>query len=225
MHRTRSFHCALSVVALLLLSACAGNKAQPFDYSAYKANMPKSILVLPPVNQTPDVRATFSMLAQVSKPLAESGYYVLPVTLVHETLQENGISEATLAHGLPASKLRDIFAADAALYITMTRYGTVYQVIDSNTTVAAQAKLIDLKTEQVLWTGSAMASTAEQQNQQQGGLAVLLITALVKQIAGSLTEQSHPMAGVTSQRLLSAGRPNGMLFGPRSPRFGQETPP
>lgn len=221
MNRTH-YTTVFAAIAVAVLSGCATNKAQPYDYSQYKASNPKSILVLPPVNQTPDVRASYSMLAQVTNPLAESGYYVLPVTLVDETLKENGITEAPDAHGLPATKLREIFGADSALYITMTRYGTVYQVVDSQTTVTAQAKLVDLKTQQVLWTGSASASTAEQQNQQQGGLAGMLITAIVKQIIGNVTDQSHPMAGVTSQRLLRAGRPNGLLYGPRSPLYAKE---
>ena len=97
--------------------------------------------------------------------------------------------------------------------------GRIYRVLDSATTVTAEAKLVDLKTGSTLWAGKASASTAEQQNQQQGGLAVLLIAAVVKQIIGSVTDQSHPMAGVTSQRLLRAGRVDGLLYGPRSPLY------
>ena len=209
-------------LVLLILSGCSTKPAVPFDYTSYKASDPKSILVLPPVNNTPEIRAPYSLLSQVTFPLAESGYYVLPVSLVDETLKENGITQANDAHALPTAKLREIFGADAALYITMTRYGTVYKVIDSHTTVSAEARLVDLKTDAVLWTGSASASTAEQQNQNQGGLAVMLVSALIKQIVGTVTDQSHPMAGLTSQRLLRAGRPHGLLYGPRSPLYRQE---
>lgn len=208
-------------LAIAILSGCATPKA-PFDYTEFKHSNPKSILVLPPLNNTPEVRASYSMLAQVTNPLSESGYYVLPITLVDETLKENGVTQAADAHSLPSAKLVEFFGADAALYITMTRYGTVYKVLDSHTTVSAEARLVDLKTNKVLWTGAASASTAEQQNQQQGGLAVLLISALVKQIVGTVTDQSHPMAGLASQRLLRAGQPYGLLYGPRSPFFNKE---
>jgi hypothetical protein len=93
--------------------------------------------------------------------------------------------------------------------------------LDSHTTVAAEARLVDLKTNKVLWTGKASASTAEKPNQNQGGLAGMLITAIVKQIVGTVTDESHPMAGLASQRLLSAGNVNGMLFGPRSPNYNK----
>ena len=159
------------------------------------------------------------MLAQVTRPLAESGYYVLPVTLVDEAFKENGLTEATDMHALAPAKLREIFGADAALYITMTRYGTVYQVLGSVAIVTAEARLVDLKTNNVLWTGSASANSEEGRSQQQGGLAALLITALIKQVVGTVVDQSHPLAGITSQRLLAAGRPGGLLHGPRSPLF------
>lgn len=211
----------IAALAIIVLSGCATQKTPPppYDYTLLKESKPRSILVLPPLNQTPEVRASYSMLAQVTQPLSESGYYVFPVSLMDETLKENGVTEASDAHQLPASKLREIFGADAALYITMTQYGTVFRVLDSITTVTAEAKLVDLKTGSVLWTGNASASSAEQQNQQQGGLAGLLIAAVVKQIIGSVTDQSHPMAGVTSQRLLKAGRAYGLLYGPRSPLY------
>jgi hypothetical protein len=217
-----SFKFLASALAIVVLSGCANKPRVPYDYTEFKLSNPKSILVLPPINKTPEVRAPYSMLAQVTFPLAESGYYVLPVSLVDETLKENGVTQAQDAHALSSAKLRDIFGADAALYITMTKYGTVYQVLDSNTTVSAEARLVDLKTDKVLWTGTASASTAEQQNQQQGGLAGVLLTAIVKQIVGTVKDHSHPMAGLTSQRLLSAGRINGLLYGPRSPQYSKE---
>lgn len=213
---------AVSALAVVVLSGCASKPPEPYDYTEYKLSNPKSILVLPPINKTPEVRAPYSMLAQVTAPLAESGYYVLPVSLVDETLKENGITQAQDAHELPTAKLHEIFGADAVLYIAMTQYGTVYKVLDSNTVVAAEARLVDLKTNKVLWTGNASASTAEQQNQNQGGLAVMLVSAIVKQIVGTVADHSHPMAGLTSQRLLKAGRHHGMLHGPRSPLYNQE---
>lgn len=208
------------VVTLALLTGCA-TPPKPYDYTAYKEAKPASILVLPPLNATPDVQATPSVLAQVTYPLAESGYYVLPVSLVDETLKNNGMHSAQEAHDIPFAKLREIFGADAGLYTKVTRYGSVYQVINSETTVTLEAKLVDLRSGQMLWEGSASASSAEQNNSSQGGLIGLLVKAVVDQIIASTTDRSHPMAGIASQRLLSAGRPNGLLFGPRSPNHGK----
>jgi hypothetical protein len=208
------------VVASLMFSGCA-TKA-PYDYTAYKESRPRSILVLPPINNSPEVAATYSVLAHATRPLAEAGYYVMPVTLVAEAFKENGLTQPSDMHATSTDKLREIFGADAALYITIKKYGTTYQVIDSETLVAAEANLVDLKTGKTLWTGGAQASSAENNNQQQGGLVGLLITAIVKQVVASTFDHSHQMAGVATTRLLSAGLRNGLLYGPRSPNYGKD---
>ena len=83
------------------------------------------------------------MLSQATVPLAESGYYVLPVALVEETFRQNGLTVPADIHAVPVAKLREIFGADAALYVTVTEYGSKYQVISSVTRVAANARLVD----------------------------------------------------------------------------------
>lgn len=209
---------ALAATAALL-TACANPPR--VDYAAFKASRPRSILVLPPVNNSPDVNATFSVLSQMTQPLAESGYYVLPVALVSETFKENGLSNAHDIHAVAPAKLREIFGADAALYVTVTRYGAAYTVFDSAAVVSANATLLDLASGQTLWQGAASASSSENNNNQ-GGLAGMLVAAVVKQIMHSVSDTSHPVAGVASQRLLSAGHPNGLLYGPRSPHYDKQ---
>ena len=46
---------------------CAG--IPPHDYSAYLDHMPRSILVLPPVNESTAVMAPYIYLATVTRPL------------------------------------------------------------------------------------------------------------------------------------------------------------
>ncbi len=101
--------------ATALLTGCAAPVKT--DYSAFRAAKPASILVLPPLNDSTDVNATFSMLAQSTYPLAESGYYVMPVTLVNETFHQNGLTMPADMHEVPVAKLKEIFGADAALYV------------------------------------------------------------------------------------------------------------
>lgn len=203
-----------------LATGCASHK--PYDYTAYKQSRPRSLLVLPPLNESPEVAASYGMLSQVTMPLAEAGYYVLPVTLVDETFKQNGMSTASDIHGVAPAKLKDIFGADAALYVTVSKYGTRYSVISSDTVVSASAKMVDLKSGAVLWSGFATASNNEGNNNSGGGLVGLLVTAALKQIINSATDASHDMAGVTSQRLFSAGHNGGLLYGPYSPRYGTD---
>lgn len=218
---SKLFHRVLMLLGVATLAAGCSAPTKNVDYAAFKESHPRSIVVLPPLNNSPDVNATFGMLAQATLPLAESGYYVVPITLMAETFRQNGLTAAHDVHEVPAARLREIFGADAALYMTVSRYGTTYMVFDSAAIVTADARLVDLKTGQTLWSGSATASSSESNNQQ-GGLVALLVVAVIKQIANNVADKSFDVAGITSQRLLGAGRPNGLLYGPRSPRYGTD---
>jgi hypothetical protein len=209
---------AACVVPAVFFVGCATQKA-PYDYTAFKAAKPRSILVLPPLNNSPEVKATNSVYAQVTYPLAEAGYYVLPVALVGETFKQNGLTDAADIHAVDIRKLGDIFGADAALYVTIANYGASYTVVNSVVVVSVNAKLVDIKTGTILWTGSASASNNEGGNNGGGGLVGALVAAAVKQIINSVSDTSHPVAGVANSRLLSAGHANGILYGPRSENY------
>ena len=210
----------VSVCVLALLTGCA--ERNTIDYTAYKQSRPKSILILPPLNESPDVKATYSMLSQVTYPLAEAGYYVMPVALVDETFRQNGLSTPADIHQLPPNKLHEIFGADAGLYVTVSDYGTRYMVLSSATVVTASAKLVDLKSGTTLWTGSASASS-EEGRQNQGGLIGMLVAAAINQIISNVQDDAgYPIAGMTSTRLLTPQPNGGILYGPRSPKYGTD---
>jgi hypothetical protein len=210
-------------LAAILMTACATQKPVAIDYTAFKASKPRSILVMPPVNRSPEVAASLSMLSVATMPLAEAGYYVMPVTLVYETFKQNGITVADDAQNVALERLRQIFGADAALYITVDNYGVSYKILDSVVEVKASAKLVDLRTGAQLWQGSAVASSAEGSNSNNsGGVVGLLVSAVIKQIINSTSDQSHVIANRASQRLLATGNAGGLLYGPYNPKYGTD---
>jgi hypothetical protein len=213
---------ALAAGASLLLAACVTPPRQVTDYSAYRASRPRSILVLPPVNRSPEVKAPMSILSAAAIPLGEAGYYVIPVTLSEETFKQNGVTVADEAQALPLDKLREIFGADAALYIAIDRFGVSYRVLDSVVEASASARLVDLRSGDVLWRGSAYVSTGQNNNNSGGGLIGMLVSAAMKQIINSVTDRSHEVGRAASYQLLSARRPNGLLYGPYHPGFGTD---
>lgn len=205
------------IIFLLLQCSCAAMKNQKptFDYTAFKASQPRSILVLPPINHTTEINAGLSVLSLASFPLAEAGYYVLPVALTSETFKQNGITVAEDAQSIPLPKLREIFGADAGLYITINKYGSIYRVIDSATTVGVDAKLVDLRTGHMLWLGSAHASSNEHQNRQfNNGVIGMLVSAVVNQVVNQSTDASHQVADIAVNRLLYPSGDGSMLYGP-----------
>jgi hypothetical protein len=50
----------------------------------------------------------------------------------------------------------------------------------------------------------------------------MLAQALVEQIVNTMADTTYDIAGIADNRLLRAGRMNGMLYGPRSPMFGKD---
>ncbi|MBP7517155.1 MAG: DUF799 domain-containing protein [Desulfobulbus sp.] len=207
---------------LFALGGCA-KPAPPYDYTAFTRSKPRSILVLPPLNSSPEVKAGHGVLAQVAFPLAESGYYVFPVAVVEETFVNNGLTQADDIHAVSLEKLYDIFRADAVLYLHVREYGTRYQVVVSDTRVTLDGRLVDLRSGEQLWNGTATASSTEQHGTNQGGLAGLLAQALVEQIVHSVADTTYDIAGMADNRLLHAGQPHGLLYGPRSPLYGTDS--
>lgn len=205
-----------AALALAVAATGCATPPPPFDYSAFMRARPASLLVLPPLNDSPDIKATPGVWAQATRPLAEAGYYVLPSTLVDETFRQNGLNMAAEIQAVSTEKLRGFFGADAAVYLRVKQYGTSYKVVSSDTRVELEGRIVDLRTGELLWQGTAVASSAEQQQQTQGGLIGLLVMAVVQQIVSTTTDAAYGYAGVASDRLLGAPRHNGVLPGPRS---------
>jgi len=210
----------ITILLITVLSGCATQKPG-FDYTEFKKSKPKSILVLPPINSSVDVNATYSFYSNISKPLGEAGYYVFPVSLVNEMFKENGFSSPNDMHTISHGKLYEIFKADSALYLNVKSFGTKYMVVSSAAVVTVDAQLVDLRSGVTIWTGTATASSDEGKDNNQG-LAGLLVAAIINQIASNIVDQSHSIGKITSARLLSGGLKNGVLYGPRNLNYTTE---
>lgn len=213
---TRYLQLLALLATTLVFTGCATQQAN-VDHSAFRQHQPKSILVLPPLNNTSDLRATYSVMSSTTLPLAEASYYVFPVALVDQTFKENGLQNPGEMHQASLEKLNEIFGADAALYITIKNYGAASALAGGSVVVTAEAVLIDTRTSTKLWQGQASASDAEGK-QNQNGLVGLLIQGIINQVANSVGDPGYRIGRITNQRLLATGG-RGLLPGPRAPRF------
>ena len=207
-----------SIAALCSLWALAGcQTVAPYDYTNFRAHPPRSILVLPPLNESTAVQGTYSYLSTVTQPLSELGYYVFPVDIVDQFLKENGMPTAGEMHQVPLAKAAEIFGADSILFVTLKQYGSKYQVLSSTTTVSAEAKLIDTRTGLLLWEGKGMA----QQGSNGGGNIIgELIAAAVTQAINSKTDPAHQVSRLANQSMFFK-KDAGLPFGPYNPKYGK----
>lgn len=210
----------LCAFAALFLGACAGSQPEVYDYSAFLQTKPRSIVVVMPTSDSSEIKASAAVLANALYPLSEAGYYVFSPALVNETFKNNGIYDAAEIAQISTHKLKQIFGADAALYLNVADYGTSYMLINSVTRVSVAATLVDLNTGAVLWQKSAAA--ANDSGGGGGDLIGMLVSALVKQIADSVSDASFDLSARTDAILFSTDCRDCLLYGPYSPRYGQD---
>jgi hypothetical protein len=202
-----------AVLVPLVLAGCA---AKPYDYTNFRAHRPRSIVVLPPLNESTAVEATWGYLSTVTRPLAERGYYVFPIAVVDQFLKENGLPTAGEMHQVPLNKVVEILGADAVLFITVEQYGSKYQVINTATTVGARARLVDSRTGVLLWEGRRVV----QQNSSSGqsNLIAMLVVAAVSQIVNTSVDAAHGVSRTTNAILFHT-KDQGLLPGPYHPEY------
>ena len=141
----------LPLLAFLLLSlGCAA--APPLkDYTAFRAADPRSILVVPVVNNTTNVEAPGLFLSTLSIPIAERGYYVFPVNMVKRVLDDEGLSDPNLVHGADTARLCNLFGADAVLYVSIEAWTAKYILINTEVIVEFDYVMKDGKTGDTIW--------------------------------------------------------------------------
>jgi hypothetical protein len=196
---------------LVFMAGCV--TTPPFDYSSFRKHRPRSILVLPPLNQTTDVNAPYTYLSTITQPLAECGYYVFPVAVVDAYMKENGLPSPEEMHGVALDKIRNIIGADAVLYVTIEEWGQKYIVIQSITTIRAKARLVDTASGEVIWQGTQAVS----QGSGGGGDPIaMLITAAVTQVINTMVDYTHDLSRVANYGMIYDGK-QGFLAGPYLP--------
>jgi len=207
---------ALLAPLLLALPACAA-APKPYDYGPFLDHMPLSVLVLPPLNESPEVGASYCLLAAMPRALAERGYYVFPPAVVDALLKENGLPGPGEMHQVPVQRLAEVTGADAVLYLTIRQWGTRYVVIDSSTILSVEGRLVDARSGTEIWSGTAGVADSSSSGRHDN-LASLLVAALVTQVVHTAADRAHELAPAAAGGLVgSPGR--GFLLGPRHAGF------
>lgn len=101
-----------------VISSCgvANQVTRESQYAALYNNMPLTILVMPPINNTSNVEAKDLLYTSISRPLAEAGYYVISPLLAMDVLKAESAYDSELFIDKPLTKFRDYFGADAVVF-------------------------------------------------------------------------------------------------------------
>ncbi len=204
---------AAPVYLLILLSGCA---AQPNkdNLSLFYAHQPRSILVVPVLNESPEINASSVFISTITKPLAERGYYVFPVYLTSLILRDFGLAEAGHIHQLAPQRLYELFGADAALFVVIKDWSSQYLLIQSTVVVEAEYTLIDTQTGNMLW--QSRQRVAQDSSGTGGGLIGMVVSAAVN----ALFTDYLPLARKSNDQAFIA--PKGLPAGPYHVDFGKD---
>jgi len=121
---------------------------------------PKSILVLPAINTTSAADAADQFRYTITKSLAEQGYYVFPIHLVDSFFKSENLPDAELISNIPVKKLKEIFQADAILFINIFNWDTDYEIASSSVDVGLSYSLIDANSEEEIWQGNIFSNSS-----------------------------------------------------------------
>lgn len=210
-----------SLSVLLTLIGCVSQ--EKYDYQAFRSSSPKSILVVPVVNNTVEVLAGDLFLCTIPQPLAERGYYVFPVNLVKETLEDEGLNDSHLVHQADPARLAEIFGADAVLYISIEQWTAKYVVVNTTVEVDFKYLLKDGKSGQTLWRHRQLARYSTQQGNSGNVLADLVAGAIIATV-----EKAFPEAKLLQLTRQANGESvsapyTGVPHGPYSAEYGKDT--
>lgn len=198
---------------LLLFSACAA----PVNYGLFREKIPDSILIIPPLNSSVEVEAPYVYLSTVSRPVAEMGYYVFPVAVVDAFMKDNGLPSPGEMNGVSLNKINEVFGADAVLYLEILDWGQKYQVLQSNTVVNIQARLVDVQSGLTLWQRE-VHEIRSSGGSNDGVLGMLISAAVTQALKANNLSQMRDLAKAANHSLFRRSS-KGLLFGPRHPEF------
>lgn len=206
----------MRIALLVTLVALGGCAVRPRAPTALEAHPPRSIVVVPPLNDTTDVSAPGVFMPSVTVPLAERGYYVFPIHLTDALLKDVGLPEAGLGHQLPPQRFLDVFGADAVLFITIEAWGNRYLILQHVQAVTIAYVLRDTRTGEVLWQREETVSRGSGAS---GDLLGSAISAALSYLLAEMLETDFgPLATEANYRAFTAPR-TGLPPGPRSPEF------
>lgn len=106
------------ILLTIAVSSCgvSNQLTRESQYATMYENMPVTILVMPPINNTSNVEAKDLLYTSISRPLAEAGYYVISPLLAMDVLKAESAYDAELFIDRPLTMFRDFFGADAVVF-------------------------------------------------------------------------------------------------------------
>lgn len=199
----------------ILMVGCASmemttkSEAYPLMYGDLK---PLSIIIAPAINESTAADAGEFINVTINQPFSDHGYYILPIPIVREIFQNEGITDGAQLKGTPTNVFKNSFGADAVLFITITGWDRSYVVLAGNVTVALEYVLLSTTTNEILWSYSR--EVVVDTSSSSGNLIVDLISTAINTAALDYI----PVAMAVNNQAITA-----FPYGGYHPRSGEDS--
>ena len=175
-----------SIVFMSILTGCASGPTYTTKVAEFPKmydQKPRSILILPPMNESTDTEAKDYYMTTVEMPFAMMGYYTFPVEMVSDIMKQEGVYDTEVLYNMPLDKFYEYFGADTVLFTKIKKWDISYAVVASSLTVVIESKIVSTKTSEELWTYmGAVVVDLSGGNGGGGGIAGLIASAIVTAI-------------------------------------------
>jgi len=142
----QSINYLILTILILLFTGCGSTYAtKGSTFPKMYAQKPKSLLILPPINESKNHEAVNYYVSTIEVPFTFMGYYVFPSEIVSDIIEKENL------YNIPVNKYYKYFGADAVLITKIKKWDVSYAVIASTLTVSVECKIISTKTSDELW--------------------------------------------------------------------------
>jgi hypothetical protein len=230
-HRRRWCHSLLIITTLafmFFLTACAPKMVTKGDkFPTIYEELPTSILILPPINESTAADAKEYYATTIQEPLSFLGYYVFPYEITTEILKMEGIYDAELMKDLPLQKFREYFGTDAVLFTTIKKWNLAYMVLAANLTISIDCELKSTKSNATLWQYNGTVVVDLSGGDTGGSIVGLIAKAIITAVSSAMADYV-PHARTANYMALSTlpyGKYHSLYGKDREQQFREQTQP
>jgi len=213
------------ITSIFILTGCG--PAHTFvtksaEFPKMYEQQPRSILILPPMNESTDAEAKDYYMTTTEIPFALAGYYTFPTEMISDIMKQEGVYDTEVLHNLPLNKFYEYFGADAVLFTTIKKWDVSYVVLGSSLTISIEAKIMSTKTSEELWkyTGTVVVNLSGGGN---NGLLGLVISSAINTAVVDYVQHAHTVNRIIVNTL-PAGPYNSAYMKDQNIKFIDQAP-
>ena len=191
----------------LIFVGCANFGEIEDPLATYHESQPRSILIVPILNNSVEVLAGDLAVTTLPKLLSDQGYYVFPVHTVKALFQSEGLYEPAEIHQQPSEVIAELFSADSILYITIHTWTAQYIVLNTTTTIDLEYRMTNAQGEQIFHKRQKLSYSPESSTNEEASLIESLLFSAISAAFERADPEFIPLTRRANERAFLFSKP------------------